>query len=59
MTPGEKRSTWRRITMDGTAWRFNRYAERAREARLSTSAVDPVPNPASDSSAQMPRKVGV
>jgi hypothetical protein len=29
MTPGEKRSTWRRITQDGTAWRFNRYAERA------------------------------
>lgn len=31
MTPGEKRATWRRITMDGTAWRFNRYAERALE----------------------------
>ena len=29
MTPAEKRSTWRRITMEGTAWRFNRYAERA------------------------------
>jgi len=23
---------WRRITLDGTAWRFNRYAERARLA---------------------------
>lgn len=33
MTPGEKRATWRRITMDGTAWRFNRYAERANEPR--------------------------
>jgi predicted Fe-S protein YdhL (DUF1289 family) len=32
MTPGEKRVTWRRITMEGTAWRFNRYAERARLA---------------------------
>jgi hypothetical protein len=32
MTPSEKRATWRRITMEGTAWRFNRYAERAREA---------------------------
>jgi uncharacterized protein len=32
MTPGEKRATWRRITMEGTAWRFNRYAERARKA---------------------------
>ena len=28
----EKRSVWRRITMAGTAWRFNRYAERARLA---------------------------
>ena len=31
MTPGEKRASWRRITLDGTAWRFNRYAERAME----------------------------
>ena len=30
MTPGEKRATWRRITLEGDAWRFNRYAERAR-----------------------------
>ncbi|MDO8420002.1 MAG: DUF3717 domain-containing protein [Rubrivivax sp.] len=30
--PVEKRAVWRRITMEGTAWRFNRYAERAREA---------------------------
>ena len=29
MSPGEKRATWRRITQAGTAWRFNRYAERA------------------------------
>jgi uncharacterized protein len=29
MTPAEKRVTWRRITMEGSAWRFNRYAERA------------------------------
>ncbi len=28
MSPAEKRATWRRITMEGTAWRFNRYAER-------------------------------
>jgi predicted Fe-S protein YdhL (DUF1289 family) len=33
MTPGEKRVTWRRITLENSAWRFNRYAERAREAR--------------------------
>ncbi|WP_133704160.1 DUF3717 domain-containing protein [Roseateles toxinivorans] len=32
MTPGEKRATWRRISMEATAWRFNRYAERARSA---------------------------
>jgi len=31
MTPAEKRATWRRITHDNTAWRFNRYAERAQE----------------------------
>ncbi len=30
MTPVEKRHTWRRIQQEGTAWRFNRYAERAR-----------------------------
>ena len=27
----DKRATWRRITQQGTAWRFNRYAERATE----------------------------
>ncbi|MDP1781187.1 MAG: DUF1289 domain-containing protein, partial [Hydrogenophaga sp.] len=30
MSPGEKRATWRRITIEDDAWRFNRYAERAR-----------------------------
>ena len=29
MSPAEKRAVWRRITHEGTAWRFNRYAERA------------------------------
>lgn len=29
MTPAEKRTTWRRITAEGTALRFTRYAERA------------------------------
>ena len=29
MTPGAKRAVWRRITQEGSAWRFNRYAERA------------------------------
>ena len=31
-TPTQKRSVWRRITLEAKAWRFNRYAERAREA---------------------------
>jgi len=33
MSPAEKRHTWRRITLHGNAWRFNRYAERAAEGR--------------------------
>lgn len=33
MRPAEKRQTWRRITQLGTAWRFNKYAERAVERR--------------------------
>ena len=33
MSPTEKRQTWRRISQEGTAWRFNRYAERAAEKR--------------------------
>ena len=32
MSPADKRAVWRRITMQATAWRFNRYAERALEA---------------------------
>jgi predicted Fe-S protein YdhL (DUF1289 family) len=35
MEPAHKRATWRRITAEGTAWRFNKYAERAAEARQS------------------------
>ncbi|MDP3231023.1 MAG: DUF3717 domain-containing protein [Acidovorax sp.] len=31
MSPGEKRTVWRRITLEHSAWRFNRYAERAAE----------------------------
>ncbi len=33
MQPVQKRATWRRITQEGTAWRFNKYAERAAERR--------------------------
>jgi predicted Fe-S protein YdhL (DUF1289 family) len=42
MTPAEKRGTWRRITLQGTAWRFNKYAERAAEGR-SAPAADATP----------------
>ncbi len=38
MTPAEKRGTWRRITQEGTAWRFNRYAERAHPGRAAKDA---------------------
>ena len=31
MRPVEKRQTWRRITLEASAWRFGRYAERAVE----------------------------
>ena len=34
MGPADKRATWRRITLEGNSWRFNRYAERAAEGRM-------------------------
>ena len=34
MSPGEKRGTWRRITLEFKAWRFNKYAERAADGRV-------------------------
>jgi len=44
MSPAEKRITWHRITMAGTAWRFNRYAERARDAcAAGAQAADTAP----------------
>ena len=49
LSPGEKRAVWRRITMEGTAWRFNRYAERARPAPgaepAAPTAVPPAARP--------------
>lgn len=30
LSPAHKRAVWRRIVAEGSAWRFNRYAERAR-----------------------------
>jgi len=45
MSPTEKRIVWRRITQEGMAWRFNRYAERAAEGRCTPApaVVDGVP----------------
>jgi uncharacterized protein len=40
LSPAAKRATWQRITQEGTSWRFNRYAERAREAITDTSNKD-------------------
>ncbi|TSE33418.1 DUF3717 domain-containing protein [Tepidimonas charontis] len=45
MTPGEKRAVWRRITLDGSAWRYNVYAERALENRAQTRAANADANP--------------
>jgi predicted Fe-S protein YdhL (DUF1289 family) len=36
MGAAQKRATWRRITAEGTAWRFNKYAERAAEKTTSS-----------------------
>ena len=38
MRPAQKRQTWRRITAEGTAWRFGRYADRALENRPAPGA---------------------
>jgi predicted Fe-S protein YdhL (DUF1289 family) len=40
LSPGEKRLVWRRITMDGTAWRFNRYAERVQRGADAGGAAE-------------------
>ena len=44
LSPAEKRQTWRRITQEDSAWRFNRYAERAVESPRSIAA-QPSPAP--------------
>jgi len=38
MGPAAKRATWRRITLDANAWRFNKYVERASEGQAPTVA---------------------
>ena len=39
MGPAAKRQVWRRITLEHTAWRFTRYAERAAEGVSKPPAV--------------------
>ena len=41
MSPADKRATWRRITIEGDAWRFNRYSERAAEGPRTPSTSQP------------------
>lgn len=36
MSAAEKRVTWRRITLEASSWRFNKYAERAAEGPISS-----------------------
>jgi hypothetical protein len=43
MTPGEKRASWRRITLEGSSWRFGRYADRALEKKNEVPAAGPAP----------------
>ena len=38
--PGQKRQVWRRITAEGEAWRFNRYAERAGQRAFADTPDD-------------------
>jgi predicted Fe-S protein YdhL (DUF1289 family) len=42
-SPADKRRVWHRITQQGTAWRFNRYAERARADSPSPAPADADP----------------
>jgi predicted Fe-S protein YdhL (DUF1289 family) len=39
LSPAQKRQVWRRITLQGSAWRFNRYAERAPSATAPPATV--------------------
>lgn len=48
MTPGEKRATWRRITIESSAWRFNRYSERAAERRGQAAEAPITPSATTD-----------
>ena len=50
-SPAEKRTVWRRITLEAKAWRFNRYAERA---RLASGADHPPPDSFTQHSGKAP-----
>lgn len=50
-SPGQKRAVWRRITLAGDAWRFNRYAERAMERNAAAPVTAPAAMPAVASAA--------
>jgi uncharacterized protein len=52
LTPAQKRAVWRRITMQASAWRFNRYAERA---RMATGEDHPAARAPAASSGPAPR----
>ena len=39
MGPAQKRQTWHRITAEASAWRFNRYAERAAERSMDRAGL--------------------
>ncbi len=41
MSPGAKRATWRRITLEASAWRFGRYSDRAVENRAGAGRAQP------------------
>jgi predicted Fe-S protein YdhL (DUF1289 family) len=49
LSPAAKREVWHRITQQATAWRFNRYAERARAA----TGVDHPPRGYGDADAEI------
>jgi predicted Fe-S protein YdhL (DUF1289 family) len=51
MSPAEKRATWRRITLQGDAWRFNRYRERAAERAVGENGISNTTAASSPSSA--------
>ncbi len=41
LDPVHKREVWHRITMESTAWRFNRYAERASGSLNGAAGISP------------------